>query len=40
MVEITISWGSELEGTEADIVKGFVIDDHDLIGVFDELMDG
>jgi len=40
MVKITISGGSELEGSEADIVKSLVINDHTFIGVFDELMDG
>jgi len=40
MVEITIGWGGELKGSEADIVEGLVIDDLDLIGVLDELMDG
>jgi hypothetical protein len=40
MVKITISRGSELQGSEADIIKSFIIDDLDLIGVFDELMDG
>ena len=38
MVKITVSWGGELEGSEADIVKGFVINAHDLIGILDELM--
>ena len=40
MVEITVGWGGELEGSEADIVQSLVIDAHDLIGVLDELMDG
>jgi len=40
MVEITVGGGGELEGSEADIVEGLVIDAHDLIGVLDELMDG
>jgi len=40
MVQITVGWGSELKGSEADIVEGFVIDDLDDIGVLDELMDG
>ena len=40
MVEITIGWGGELEGSEADIVKSLVINAHDLIGVLDELMHG
>ena len=39
MVKITISWGGELKGSEADIIKSFVINAHNLIGVFDELMD-
>ena len=40
MVKITIGWGGELEGSEADIIKSFVINAHNLIGVFYELMDG
>ena len=40
MVKITIGWGGELEGSEADIVESFVVDDHDLISIFDELMHG
>jgi len=39
MVKITIGWGGELEGSEADIVEGLVINAHNLIGVLDELMD-
>jgi hypothetical protein len=39
VVKITIGWGGELEGTEADIVEGLVVNTHNLIGVFDELMD-
>ena len=40
MVQITVGWGGELKGSEADIVEGFVIDGLDDIGIFDELMDG
>jgi len=40
VVEITISGGGELEGSETDIVEGFVINAHNLISVFNELMDG
>jgi len=40
MVKITVGWGGELEGSEADIVKGFVINAHNLIGVLNKLMDG
>jgi len=39
MVKITIGWGGELEGSEADIIKSFVINAHNLIGVLDKLMD-
>ena len=39
MVKITVGWGGELKGSEADIIKGFVINAHNLIGVFDKLMD-
>ena len=40
MVEISVSGGGELEGSEADIVESFVVNDHALVGVFDQLMDG
>lgn len=40
MVEITIGWGGELKSSEADIIKSFVINTHDLISIFYELMDG
>merc|ERR1711981_1524993 len=39
MVKITISGGGELKGSEADVIKSFVVNAHNLIGVFDELMD-
>mmetsp|Transcript_21139 Transcript_21139/g.29810 ORF Transcript_21139/g.29810 Transcript_21139/m.29810 type:complete len:311 (+) Transcript_21139:547-1479(+) len=40
VVEVTVSGGGELEGTEADIVQGLVVDNHDFVGVLDELVDG
>ena len=40
MVKISIGGGGELEGSEADVIQGFVINAHNLIGVFNELMDG
>jgi len=40
VVQITISGGGELKGSEADIVESFVINDLDLISIFDQLMDG
>jgi len=39
MVEITVGWGGKLEGSEADIIESFVINDLDFIGIFDQLMD-
>ncbi len=39
MVEVTISGGGQFEGSEADIIEGFVINDHALVGVLDQLMD-
>jgi len=40
MVKITVGGGGELEGSEADIVKGLVINAHNLVSVLNELMDG
>ena len=40
MVQISVGWSSELQGSETDVVQGFVIDDHDFVGVLNELMDG
>ena len=40
MVQVTISWGGQFQSSEANIVKSFVINDHTLIGIFDQLMYG
>jgi hypothetical protein len=40
VVQVTIGGGGEFQGSEADIIKSFVINNHALIGVFDQLMDG
>merc|ERR1711903_66179 len=40
MVQVTIGWGGELEGTEADVVEGLVVHAHTLVGVLDQLVDG
>merc|ERR1711939_740758 len=40
MVKVTVGGGGELEGPEADIVEGLVVNAHDLIGVLNKLMDG
>ena len=34
MVQITISWGGQLEGSEADIIQSLVVNDHALISIF------
>jgi hypothetical protein len=39
VVKITVGWGGELKSSEADVIKGFVVDAHNLISVFNELMD-
>jgi len=39
VVKITISGGGEFKGSETDIIKGFVINDEDHIGIFNQLMD-
>ena len=39
MVKITVGWSGELKSSEADIVKSFVINAHDLISVLNKLMD-
>jgi len=40
MVKITVGGGGKLQGSEADVVQGFVVNDLDFIGIFDQLMDG
>lgn len=40
VVQVTVRGGGELEGTEADIVEGFVIEAHHFIGVLHQLVDG
>ena len=40
MVEISVGGSGELEGSEADVVQGLVVDDHALISVLHQLMDG
>jgi hypothetical protein len=38
VVEVTVSGGGELQGSEADIVQGFVIEGEALVGVLHELV--
>jgi len=40
VVKVAVRWGGELQSSEADIIQSFVVNDHDFVGVFDELMDG
>merc|ERR1712159_968929 len=40
VVEVTVGWGGELEGTEADVVQSLVVKAHALVGVLDQLVDG
>jgi hypothetical protein len=39
VVQVTIGWGGELKSSETDIIKSFVINAHNLISIFDKLMD-
>ena len=39
MIEISVGGGSELQGPEADVVQGLVVDAEGLVGVLDQLMD-
>jgi hypothetical protein len=40
VVKITISWSGQFKGSEANIVQGFIINDHAFISIFNQLMDG
>jgi hypothetical protein len=40
VVQVTVGWSGEFEGTEANIVQGFVVKDHNFIGVLNKLVHG
>ena len=40
VVEVAIGGGGQLQGAEADVVEGLVVDAERLVGVLDELVDG
>ena len=40
MVKITIGWGGKFKSSETDIIKSFIIDNHNFISILNELMDG
>jgi len=39
VVQVTISRGGKLQGSEANIIQGFIVNNHAFIGVFNQLMD-
>jgi hypothetical protein len=39
-VEVTVGWLGQLEGSEADVVEGLVVDTEGLVRVLDELVNG
>ena len=39
MVQVTVCWGGELQGSEADVVQSLVVDAVGLVGVLNELVD-
>ncbi len=40
VVQVTEGGGGQLQGAEADVVQGLVVDAHGLVGVLDQLVDG
>ena len=40
MVQVSVCWGGKFKGSEADIVKGFIVNTVGFICVFNKLMDG
>ena len=40
MIQVTVRRCRQLEGPEADIIEGFVVNAEGLVGVLDKLMDG
>lgn len=40
MIQIAIGGRGQLEGAEADIVKGFVVNTESFVRIFDKLVDG
>ena len=39
VVEVSVGWGGQFEGSEANVVQCFVVNDHDFVSIFDQLMD-
>jgi len=40
VVQVTVGWRGKLQGSEANVIQSFVINDHNFISIFDELVDG
>ena len=40
MVQITVCWGGEFQGSEANVVESLVIDTVSLVGVLNKLVNG
>ncbi len=38
MVEITISWGGQLQGPEADVIQSLIVDAEGFIRILNQLM--
>ena len=39
MVEVTIGWGGQLQGAEADVIEGLIVNAVCLVRVLDQLVD-
>merc|ERR1719498_1392197 len=40
VVQVTVCWSRKLERTEANVVECFVVNDHDFVGIFHQLVNG
>ena len=40
MVQVTVGWGGEFQGSEANVIQSLVIDTVGLVSVLNELVDG
>ena len=39
MVQVTVGWGGELQGSEANVIQSLVVNAVGLVGVLNELVD-
>ena len=39
MVQVSVCWGGEFQGSEADVVESFIVNTVGLVGVLNELVD-